>query len=409
MIVKYINELKQKRAALIEEGRKIINTAEAEKRALSSEENSKYDQIFVDVDNVAKSIERAEKQLGEERAAAQFAAEIVEETNQVDEKRTAEQLIEEAARSWIATGEVRDNKAAEEFRNLQVGSNVEGGYLVMPENFLSRLIKIIDDQTFMRRLATVIPVGVAQSIGAPSLDADPDDADWTTELATGSEDDAMRFGKRKLTPHPFAKRIKISNELLRIGMMNPEAMVLQRLGYKFGITEEKGFLTGNGSQQPLGIFTASSQGISTARDISADNTATAITFDGLKNAYYSVKTGYAQNGQWLFHRDTVKLLSKIKDNDGQYIWQQAVRADDFDKLLGRPLNVSEYVPNTFTTGLYVGIFGDFSHYWIADAHDLMIKRLEELYAETNQTGFIGRKSCDGMPVLEEAFARVTLA
>jgi HK97 family phage major capsid protein len=78
-------------------------------------------------------------------------------------------------------------------------------------------------------------------------------------------------------------------------------------------------------------------------------------------------------------------------------------------LFGVPLFVSEYVPNTFTTGLYVGIIGDFSYYHTADALDFSTQRLNELYAATNQTGFIGRLESDAMPVLAEAFVRVKLA
>jgi HK97 family phage major capsid protein len=70
--------------------------------------------------------------------------------------------------------------------------------------------------------------------------------------------------------------------------------------------------------------------------------------------------------------------------------------------------LSEYAPNTFTSGKYVGILGDFRFYWIADALDMQIQRLVELYAETNQVGLIGRLETDGMPVLSEAFTRVTL-
>jgi HK97 family phage major capsid protein len=66
------------------------------------------------------------------------------------------------------------------------------------------------------------------------------------------------------------------------------------------------------------------------------------------------------------------------------------------------------VPNTQTAGLYVGMCGDFSFYWIADALDVTVQRLVELYAETNQVGFIGRKETDGMPVLPEAFSRLTM-
>jgi HK97 family phage major capsid protein len=56
--------------------------------------------------------------------------------------------------------------------------------------------------------------------------------------------------------------------------------------------------------------------------------------------------------------------------------------------------------------LYVGMLGDFSYYWIADADTFAVQRLMELYALTNQVGLIGRLETDGMPVLEEAFARL---
>lgn len=77
-------------------------------------------------------------------------------------------------------------------------------------------------------------------------------------------------------------------------------------------------------------------------------------------------------------------------------------------MLGKPVLSSEFAPNTLTTGLYVGILGDFRRYWIADGQLAEIQRIEELYAATNQVGFIGRFKVDGMPVLEEAFARVKL-
>ena len=75
-------------------------------------------------------------------------------------------------------------------------------------------------------------------LGAPTLDSDPADADWTSELQTGSEDTAMAFGKRNLYPQPLAKRIKLSNQLLRQAMIGPEALVIERLGYKFAVTQE---------------------------------------------------------------------------------------------------------------------------------------------------------------------------
>jgi HK97 family phage major capsid protein len=80
-----------------------------------------------------------------------------------------------------------------------------------------------------------------------------------------------------------------------------------------------------------------------------------------------------------------------------------------DMLLSKPVNVSEYAPNTFTTGLYVGLYGDLKYYWICDALTMEIQALMELYARTNQIDYITRIETDGAPVLSAAFARITLA
>ena len=57
----------------------------------------------------------------------------------------------------------------------------------------------------------------------------------------------------------------------------------------------------------------------------------------------------------------------------------------------------------------MAVIGDMSFYHIVDSMDLEVQRLDELYAATNQTGFIGRMETDGMPVLAEAFARMKLS
>ena len=78
-------------------------------------------------------------------------------------------------------------------------------------------------------------------------------------------------------------------------------------------------------------------------------------------------------------------------------------------LLDRPVNESEYAPGTITTGLYTAILGDFSRYYIVDALNMEMQVVDQLYAETNQMGYILRRELDGMPVLEEAFARLKQA
>lgn len=411
MSLKRLAELRDQRNNLITQARSLLDKAETEKRNLSEEEARAYDTILTDQGKVLDEIKRVERQIELDKEMASSSVTDQRQSGQSQENRQSSNPRE--------TDEYRDmffrflagGKSAlshDEFRALSAGSAPDGGYTVAPMEMAQGIIKAVDNEVIIRGKATKFPLAKATSLGAVSLDSDPDDPTWTSEIKTGNEDSSMAFGRRELSPHPVARRIKVSNKLLSVSAIAIEQLIRDRFAYKLGIVQEKAFMTGSGAQQPLGLFTASAFGINTDRDVSTDNTATEMTFDGLQNAKYSLKAQYQRTAEWIFHRDGVKQLAKIKDGDGQYIWQPAVTANTPDMLLGRPVNQSEYCPNTFTTGLYVGMFGDFSYYWIADALDIQFQVLKELYAETNQTGYICRLECDGMPVLSEAFARVKL-
>lgn len=455
-----IRRLKQERAKLVADARAILESA-PEGGSLDSEQESRYDAMLADVKRLGATIDRLERQLELEETLGEPAADPITADPEsrtrpsgVGQTRGGDSVVVPASWRRLAgedQAEIRfeSYRASEayrtafrryltgsggrvvdanqlrapgspelsgaELRALQADLDTAGGYLTVPEQFVRTLIAAVDDMVFVRSLATVIPVPNATSLGAPSRDADVADADWTAEIQTGSEDSTLAFGKRELNPHPLAKRIKVAEKLLRVAALSPEAIVRERLAYKFSTTQENGFLNGTGSNQPLGVFTASSDGISTSRDVSTGNTTTAITVDGLIEAKYSLKAQYWRNARWAFHRDAVKQIAKARSDSGagagtgEYLWHPSVRDGQPDMLLGRPVIMSEFVPNTFTTGLYVGMLADWSHYWIADALSIRIQRLSELYAETNQVGFIARAETDGMPVLEEAFVRVTLA
>jgi len=146
----------------------------------------------------------------------------------------------------------------------------------------------------------------------------------------------------------------------------------------------------------------------------ADPSEAVVTRTSCRSVYiealYSLKEQYQKTASWMFHRLAVKMIRKLKDGEGRYLWQPSVTAGQPNTILDRPYFQSEYAPSTFTTGLYVGIVGDFKQYHIAEVTGaLEVQRLTELYAETNQIGYIGRMEADGMPVLAEAFARVKLA
>jgi HK97 family phage major capsid protein len=353
---------------------------------------------------------------GEKRASLQRRANETAESFR-NRQRRATPEYRRAFETYLCEG--MQSLLAKHRRDISADSDIVGGYLVMPQEFLAKLIKFVDNYVFIREKGTKFTVSSAQSLGAPSLDNDPADADWTSELAVGNIDTTMSFGKRELTPHPLAKRIKISNKLLRLASISStfsaydaaavgsgaEGLVRSRLGYKFAVAEEKAFLLGNGAQQPLGLFTASARGIDTSRDVVTGLT-NGFTADCFFTAKWSLKAPYQPTAEWLFHRNAMPLIQTLKDANGQYMWKPGIQENEPDILVGKPVNVSEYVPNTFTTGQYVGLYGDLSYYWIADSEQMVIQRLVELYAEANQVGFIARRELDGMPVLAEAFARL---
>jgi len=114
----------------------------------------------------------------------------------------------------------------------------------------------------------------------------------------------------------------------------------------------------------------------------------------------------------------VIIRERVRQEDLRFGWLEWARmcalemwaiGARFHMSAREPIIESEYAPSTFTTGLYVGIVGDWSTYWIADSLDIEILRLDERYSDTLQVGFQLMASTDGMPTLAEAWARVKLA
>ena len=75
----------------------------------------------------------------------------------------------------------------------------------------------------------------------------------------------------------------------RVSTLDVEQLVRDEFVEQFGEANENGFLKGSGANEPLGVFTASSMGISTGRDVSTGNTTTQIKTDGLIECLYSLK------------------------------------------------------------------------------------------------------------------------
>lgn len=424
----------QRRMELWKEAQATVAIAEKD-GGLKGEDKAKWEQLDVDIEELTKLLEGT--------PADEMKAKLAKWNDDIDKDpgRLSEPTVPNVGEGVLAPLNYRGQELQLDDRDMQslrqlstpeynknfnrflkgggskeslamkMGEDAKGGVLASMQ-FVSGFIKFVDDLVLMRQLGTVIPTNGAVGLGAVSWDTDPGDADWTPEIpATDiSADDAARLGNRELMPHGFSKLVKMSNKLRRHHPMLVNFLI-GRLGYKAAVTEEKAFMTGTGLQQPLGVFTASSRGITTSQDIETANSVT-VVFDDFINALFDMKQQYWPRASWLLSRQCLKVVRKLKDTTNQYLWQPSPKDGTPSTILERPYNLSEFIPGqtaaSWTAGTYVAAVGDWSNYWIADSLQMTILIIEELFSLSLQTGFLMTKETDGQPVLAEAFRRISL-
>jgi HK97 family phage major capsid protein len=409
------------------------NSRAPEARGLTKDEAEQFDSYNEQLDRVQGTIHRAEK-LGNADTGATGRRSGHDDHRQVEgedrsievraynpdsgeyEARTLEPDDPEYER---ATREYRDSwqkylRTGGEARALNITAGDQGGYLA-PMVVSSRFFQAVDDVNWMRRISNTVTVTGGGSLGVMGIDTDPSDAAWTSEVSDtdASADSAMKFGKRELSPNLLIKRLDVSRTMLA-RLSNVDSVVAERLAYKVGRTEEAAFLEGTGASQPLGVFTASADGITTDRDVLSGATA-ALSADGLIEAQHTLKASYRRNAGWVMSREAVKQVRKLKDGDNRYLWGRGdLNAAEPDTLLASPIYEAEEAPghdadNDWDAGDYVAVYGDFNFYQVATAVNLELLRDNLSSAGKNKVRFFVYHEVDAMPLLAEAFVRVKLS
>jgi len=276
---------------------------------------------------------------------------------------------------------------------LQVGTDTEGGFLV-PDEFEHTLIQGLYEKAIIRSHAHVI--STSSGVHKIPVVASHGSAAWIDEEGAYTESDES-FGQVQLDAHKVGTLIKVSEELLNDSAFDLEGYITSEFARRIGDKEEEAFLTGNGSGKPTGILNATGGGqvgVTTAKPLE-------ITADELIDLFYSLKAPYRKNAIWILNDSTIKLIRKLKDGNGQYLWQPAIKEGEVGTILGRPYFTSPYAP-TVDAGAKTVLFGDLNFYWIGDRQGISLKRLNELYAGNGQVGFLASKRLDGRTVLPEA-------
>lgn len=288
---------------------------------------------------------------------------------------------------------------------MSTDNEERGGYFQTSESFMTEIIKNVDDAIHIQRLARVIMMPPAKSLGVRVRRQRASTFTWAGENTdiTPTQDTSLLYGKRLLTPNYLQGSTVISRDLIR-NVPSAEGMVIEEIGIDCNYKLEPAFTTGDGNQKPLGLMTASADGISTGRDYTSGVTA-GFGFDDWTNLKYSLKEKYRSSAVFLVHRLVLNETALLKDGMGQYLWQPSRQVGFPDVILGTPVVETEWMPSAKSSSQYFAILGDFSYYWIVYDMGMEMQRLIESRAHTNEFEYLFRMKIDAQPVLEEAFSR----
>lgn len=267
---------------------------------------------------------------------------------------------------------------------LQEGVDADGGYLV-PDEYDSRLIDVLDEENIMRKLATTITTSGEHKI---NIAATKPAASWIEEGGALTFGDAT-FSQILLDAHKLHVAIKVTEELLYDNAFNLESYILTQFGKSLANAEEDAFLNGNGTGKPLGLFAATGGG-------TVADTVTSIKADDMIGLVYALKRPYRKNAAFILNDKNLATIRKLKDTNGAYIWQPSYQAGEPDRLLGYPVYTSAYAPETAIA------FGDYSYYNIGDRGSRSFSELRELFAGNGMIGYVAKERVDGKLVLAEA-------
>ena len=389
-----LNEMLEKRKNLLNTMDGFLETHKNSNGALSVEDDATYSKMEKEFDELTASITRAQRRANMEMEMnkpvnAPITAKPMVMTEPEDSTGRASKGYKK--NFWNAMR--RKQMTPEMVNALQIGTDSEGGYLV-PDEYEKTLVEALEEENIFRKLAHVI----STSSGDRKIPvvASKGSASWVDEEGTIPDSDDA-FNQVSIGAYKLGTLIKVSNELLNDSVFNLESYISKEFARRIGSKEEDAFFNGNGTGKPVGIFNATG-----GAEVGVTATsATAITADEIIDLFYSLKAPYRKNAVWILNDATIKAIRKLKDNNGNYLWQPSLTAGTPDTILGRPVYTSSYVP-TIAAGAKTIAFGDFSYYWIADRAGRNFKKLTELYAANDQTGFVATQRVDGKLILPEA-------
>ena len=382
-----IVELREKRAKLWATMEGFLDTHRDRKGVLSTEDDAVYANMEKELNDLTNEVRRMERR---DAIAAELAKPVSSPITEQPQKATGEAKTGRASNAYREDFGLHLRGKRMLHNVLSEGVDANGGYLV-PTEFEKFIVDTLKEENVMRRLCKVITTDNERKIPVAATHST---AAWTAENAAYTESNPT-FAQKTIDAYKLTDLVKVSIELLDDSAFDLEEYIAREFAYAFGAAEEQAFCVGTGTGQPTGLFTTNggTVGVTAA-------SATAVTTDEVISLIYALKAPYRKNAKFLMNDATVSALRKLKDSNGQYLWQPSLQAGQPDRLLGYEIYTSPYAP-TLAAGALSIAFGDFQSYWIADRTGRTVQRLNELYSTNGQVGFVATERVDGKIILPE--------
>jgi HK97 family phage major capsid protein len=397
----FIKRLHERRLNVWEQTKELLDTAEGEKRGFTAEEEQTYQRLNADLDaidaRVKDMVEAEQRTADAEKAFASLLA-------QPQQRQSGPAAEGNTALRAFANGETRSYEIAMErgvnFRDLTKGTATAGGNTV-PTSFYRRLMAhLIEVSGLMMAGPTVLTTASGETIEVPVTTAHSTAA-ITTEGNPISESDPA-FAKRSLGAYKYAVLIQASSELLADTGVDLEGYLAMQAGRALGNAFGVHAITGDGSSKPSGIVQTASTGVTGGTGVTG-----AFTADDLIDLHYSVIAPYRNSPScgWMMRDATIAKARKLKDSQGQYLWQPALTAGTPDTLLAKPVHSDPNVAAVALSAKSV-IFGDISQYFVRMAGGIRFERSDDYAFNSDLTTFRAILRADGLLVDQTGAVKV---
>jgi HK97 family phage major capsid protein len=267
--------------------------------------------------------------------------------------------------------------------NAMTVTTTGGGYMI-PQGFSYQLEQALLAFNPIDQIATQLVTPTGNDYLWPTNN-DTSAAGEMTAINTIVTEGTITVGLVTLNAYKGSSKIVIvPMELMQDSAFSMTSFLAERLGERLGRLRAAQTTTGTGSSAPNGCVTASTAGKTAAAT-------TSFTADELLDLQHSVDPAYrsaAMNCGYMCHDNVLLATRKLKDGNGQYIWQPSVVEGKPDRILGWPVFTNQAMASSVAASAKTWLFGAFSKFIVRTVGEISIRRLVERYAEYGQEGWV---------------------